>query len=455
MSLARVAIIGGGISGLATAYYLRRRGIESTVIEKSNRLGGLIQTDLLEGCRLEAGPDSYLATKPEVNELASELGDLGQQIIRCNEAARRVFIVRSGKLVALPPGMSMMVPGKRWPALTSELFSFETKLRFLREPYYRRRERLEDFSVGELVCEHFGREVLEYVADPLLSGVFGGDAAHLSAPSVLPRFVEYERRYGSLIKGVRRDDSTAPKQGLFLSFRDGMQSLTDALAQVVTGTATFVHGEAREVRRSQQRWDIEVGRDRLAAEQLVLACPAHVCARLLEKAAPELATELAAIPYSSAILATLLYDAAQFRHPLDGFGFLVPAKERQTIAAATWISRKFPTRIAPGLVAMRAFLVGEEALRLLPESDTHLVRLVQEDFRRLMGIEAMASYSTLQRWPDSMPQYVVGHKSRQQRISEALEETPRLYLVGNAYSGVGIPDCVRLARIAAQVIAPN
>lgn len=455
MSLARVAIVGGGVSGLATAYYLGRRGIGSTVIEKSNRLGGLIQTDLLEGCRLEAGPDSYLAAKSEVSELAVELGDLGQQIIPANEAARRVFIVRSNRLVALPRRMSMMVPGERWPALTSELFSFDTKLRFLREPFYRPRERPEDFSVGELVSEHFGREVLEYVADPLLAGVYGGDAAHLSAPSVLPRFVEYERRYGSLIKGVLRDKSTAPKKSLFLSFRDGMQSLTDSLAQAVTGTATFVRGEATSVQRGRQRWEIEVGGDRLAAEQLVLACPARACASLLEKAAPELATELAAIPYSSAILVTLLYDAASFRHPLNGFGFLVPAKERRTIAAATWISRKFPTRIAPGLVALRAFLVGTEALRLSAENDAEIVRLVQEDFRRFMGIETLVRYSTVHRWPDSMPQYVVGHNSRQQRISDALKETPCLHLVGNAYSGVGIPDCVRLAQIAAQAIGAN
>lgn len=455
MSLARVAIVGAGVSGLATAYYLGRRGISSTLIEKSNRLGGLIQTELLEGCRLEAGPDSYLATKPEVNELAVELGDLGQQIIPANEAARRVFIVRSGRLIALPQGMSMMVPGKRWPALRSDLFSFETKLRFLLEPFSPRRERLEDFSVGELVSEHFGRDVLEYVADPLLAGVYGGDAARLSAESVLPRFVEYERRYGSLIRGVRRDKSAAPKKGLFLSFGNGMQSLTDSLTQAVEGNATFVRGEATGVRRSQHKWEIEVGGNRLAAEHLVLACPAHACATLLERAAPELATELAAIPYSSAILVTLLYDAAQFRHPLDGFGFLVPVNERRTIAAATWVSRKFPSRIAPGLVGMRAFLVGEEALRLSAENDAQLVQLVQEDFHRLMGIETLPRCSLVHRWPDSMPQYVVGHKSRQQRISEALREIPGLYLVGNAYNGVGIPDCVRLARIAAQAIGRN
>ncbi len=455
MSLARVAIVGGGVSGLATAYYLGRRGFRSILIEKSNRLGGLIQTDLLEGCRIEAGPDSYIATKPPVNELARELGDLGRQIISTNDAARRVFIVRYGRLVDLPQGMAMMVPGRLRPVLASELFSLETKLRFLLEPFSSPRERSEDFSVGELVTQHFGREVLEYVADPLLAGIYGGDAASLSAQSVLPGFLEYERRLGSLIRGVRSAKRATPQKGLFLSFRDGMQSLTDSLAQAVEGTATIVQGEASEVFRSEHMWQIAVGGNRVCADELVLACPAHVCAKLLERTQQGLATELAAIPYSSAILITLLYDAAKVRHPLDGFGFLVPKKERRTIAAATWVSQKFPMRIVPGLVALRAFIVGEEAVRLSSGNDSELVQLVQDDFSRLMGIKPPAKYSAVHRWPNSMPQYIVGHKLRQQRIAEALQDAPSLHLVGNAYDGVGIPDCVRLARTAAQAISSN
>ncbi len=455
MSSGRVAIVGGGISGLTAAYYLGRRGIHSILIEKSKRLGGLIQTDSLEGCRLEAGPDSFIATKRAASELALELGEIGHQIISANEETRRVFIFRSGRLVPLPYGMSMMVPGKLGPALTSELFSFGTKLRFLTEPLSRPRKRAEDFPVSELVAEHFGREMLEYVADPLLSGVYGGGANSLSAESVLPRFVEYERRFGSLMRGIRKEKGGRPKTGLFLSFRDGMQSLTDALARAITSTTTVVQGEATEVCRNQHRWEIAAGENRIHADELVLSCPAYACARLLERTAPALSNELAAIPYSSAILVTLLYEKATFRHPLDGFGFLVPKEERRTIAAATWVNSKFPSRIAAGLVAVRAFLVGEEALRLGTREDRELVELVEEDLQRLMGIEARASRSILRRWPDSMPQYVVGHQARQERIREALRGTPSLHLVGNAYEGVGIPDCVRLARRAAQQIAAN
>lgn len=462
MSAARVAIIGGGVSGLATAYYLNRRGIESILIEKSSRLGGLIRTDLLEGCRLETGPDSYIATKPAVTQLAGELPSLDGQIISSNDAARRIFIVRSGKLVPLPQGMTMMVPGQLLPALKSDLFSPRTKLRFLTERFFRPRKRVHDITVGELVIDHFGQEVLDYVADPLLSGVYGGNARDLSAESVLPRFIGFEKRFGSLIQGVRHEMNGAPKTGLFLSLRDGMQSLTDALAGAIAKSTRIVHGEATAVRRhhaavqrSRAGWQIEVSGESLPVEQLVLACPAHRCAPLLETAAPELAAQLAAIPYSSAILVTLLYRASDIEHPLDGFGFLVPQRERQTVAAATWINRKFPTRVAAGLVAIRAFIVAEEAVQLERAQDSELTELVQRDLADFMSITAKAQRSLVNRWPQSMPQYVVGHRLRQETIAQILQNEPALHLVGNAYDGVGIPDCIRLAHATAEKISTN
>ncbi len=455
MSSALVAIIGGGVSGLATAYFLSRLGIRSVLIEKSQRLGGLIQTELVDGCRLEAGPDSYISSKPAVTELARELGELGGQTISSNHAERRIYIVREGKLASFPQGMTMMVPGKWGPALRSDLFSWKTKLRFLAETFAAPRERDKDFSVGELVTDHFGREVLEYVAEPLLAGVYGGDAAHLSAPSVLPKFTGFERRYGSLITGVRREKAAAPRAGLFLSFQHGMQSLTDALAHNVEGWAEVIHAEVTAVSQDRAGWKIHFGDQSLTAGALVLACPAHAGAALLDHTAPDLAAELAAIPYSSAILVTLLYDSASFRHSLNGFGFLVPKNERQTVAAATWINRKFPGRVADGLVAMRGFIVGEDAEDLSGAADAELTRLAEQDFDRFMGLQTGAQRSLVHRWPQSMPQYVVGHQARQRRIAELAANLTSLYLVGNAYDGVGIPDCVRLAQTAANAIREN
>ena len=455
MSPVRVAIVGGGVSGLATAYFLGRLGIRSLLIEKSDRLGGLIKTDYLEGCRLEAGPDSYIANKPAVTELAGELAELSDQVIGSNDALRRVFIVREGKLLPLPQGMTMMVPGKWSPALKSELFHSGTKLRFLRETLARPRRRAQDISVGELVSDHFGKEVLEYVADPLLAGVYGGSAASLSAQSVLPRFLEYEEQFGSLIKGVRKEASARPKGGLFLSFRDGMQSLTDSLSAVIRDSGEVLHGEVTALSRTQNSWRLQVGNETVEADAVVLACPAYVCGKLLADIASPLACELNEIQYSSAILVTLVYEAARLKQTLDGFGFLVPQRERRTVAAATWVNNKFPSRIKAGLLAARAFIVAEQAVRLMNESREHITGLVGADFQRLVGIDAQPQFSTLYRWPDSMPQYTVGHKARVKRINEYTANLPFLYLTGNAYDGVGIPDCIRLAKVVTQKISEN
>lgn len=455
MSPPRVAIIGGGVSGLATAYYLGQRGVFSVLIEKSHRLGGLIQTDVVAGCHLEAGPDSYISTKPAVTDLAGEIEGLRGQIMSSNDAQRRVFIVRSGKLVPLPRGMTMMVPGQLGPALRSELFGLATKARFVTERFSRPYQRGGDISVGELVVSHFGDEVLEYIADPLLAGVYGGDARHLSARSVLPRFVGYEQRFGSLIKGVQQEQQAAPKTGLFVSFRDGMQSLTDALTHAIAGTTQVTHGEATTVQRTPTGWRLTVAADQVEADHVVLACPAYTCARLLEKTAPTLSSELASIPYSSALLVTLVYPSEEVRHPLDGFGFLVPKKERRAVAAVTWINTKFPSRIAPGLIAIRAFIVSGEALQLANAPDPELVDLVRQDSARLMNLHAAPQHAFVYRWPDSMPQYIVGHEARQAKITNLTAELPGLHLVSNAYDGVGIPDCIRLAKQTAVQISTN
>jgi oxygen-dependent protoporphyrinogen oxidase len=448
-----VAIIGGGVSGLATAYYLGGHGVPSVIVERSGRLGGLIGTDVIQECRLEAGPDSYLAAKTAVTELSKELGDLSREVIESNDGARRVFVVRGGKLIPLPRGMVMMVPEQWRPVLASPLLSSGTKLRMLAETRLRPRERAGDVAAGEFLEDHFGREVVDYIAEPLLCGVYGGDARMLSAESVLTRFLSYERRYGSVIRGVRSESRRGRSGSLFLSFREGMQQLTDALQRAIRENSRVVRAEATEVRKATSGWRIEAGEDSLTASHVVLACPAHVCGRLLENTAPPLASELEAIPYSSAILVTLVFDRHRLGRSLNGFGFLVPAKERRTITAATWTSTKFPSRVPASLAALRAFIVGPEALELMPASDETLVELVRSELLRIMGIDTAPLLSTVHKWPNSMPQYLVGHVDRVRQIREGVAQLEGLHVIGNAYEGVGIPDCVRLAREAAENIA--
>lgn len=447
-STSEVIVIGGGISGLSACYFLSERNIQPTLIEKQGRLGGLIQTDHVADCELEAGPDSFIATKTAVAALAHQLG-ISDQIIGSNDQARRIFLVKSGKLVPMPKGMSMMVPGDLFAALRSPLFTLATKLRFLRERTMGPRDRIGDVSISRFVADHFGPELVDTLAAPLLSGVYGGDAAQLSAPSVLPTFVEYERQYGSLIQGVQAAQKKRKTEGsLFLSFQGGMQTLTDSLIAAIAPSTDVQHATATRVFRSDRgRWRVELqGGEQLESQHVVLACPAHAAAQLVSDESAALSANLEAIPYSSAILVMLVYDRETLRHPLDGFGFLVPPTERRHLAAATWVSTKFPSRTPPSRAALRAFIVGDHALRLMHEPEPVLVNLVREEFQSLMRIEAEPLLATVNRWPNSMPQYVVGHSALVNSIDTLCAELPGLHICGNAYHGVGIPDCIRLAR---------
>lgn len=455
--MADVAILGGGISGLASAYFLSKKGLSSTIIEVQPRLGGLIKTDVLHGCQLEAGPDSYVAAKPEVTQLAGELPELKGRIIGANDEARRIFLVRNGKLTPFPAGMVMMVPGDIRSALRSNLFDESTKRTILKERFYKPRERNNDVSISEFVLDHFDRSVLEYVTEPLLAGVYGGDAGRLSATSVLPRFLEYERKYGSLIRAVRaerKQPASGDRASLFLSFRDGMQSLIDSLARASACAVTRVDGEVTQLERSGEMWRIHIGKSTGEARFVIVCLPAHRAAPLFANSLSSLSAELAAIPYSSAISVNLVYKRESFSHPLDGFGFLAPRAERRGVAAATWINTKFPHRIPPQFVALRAFIVDKDAEALIPENNEEILAVVEKEFCRLMGIESPPVDHTIYRWPLSMPQYVVGHAARYQRIRAIVSSQSGLYLVGNAYEGIGVPDCVRLAKRAVEQIEP-
>jgi len=444
--VSNVIILGGGISGLATAYFLRQRGIRSTIVEASPRLGGLIRTDIVEECQLEAGPDSYIAAKPAVTELAREIPGLSGKIIGSNDQARRIFLVKDGMLVPLPQGMTLMVPGDLESARTSSIFDNAAQESFAREQLQSPKERSEDTSIAEFVLDHFDESVLDYIVEPLLAGVYGGNARLLSAASVLPRFLEYERRYGSLIRAVQHEQSSKEPGSLFLSFRDGMQTLTDALQKQLDGWSNTLQSQAKAIDRDGRNWRVIVEGESIRADRIAVALPAHCAAAVLEKVAPEVAAHLDEIPYSSAITVTLGFDRGQFHHPLDGFGFLVPRVERRRVAACTWVNTKFPQRVAEGFVVLRAFIVDQDAEALMPASDAEIVESVAQELRRLMGIDIRPVFQTVNRWPRSMPQYLVGHGDRLQRIRSGVAELNGIEVTGNAYDGVGIPDCVRLAR---------
>ena len=455
MSDPRVAIIGGGISGLSAAYYLARAGAISTILESRPRLGGVIQTERVEGCTIEAGPDSFLSAKPAALELLRELG-LGDEVIGSNDHLRVTCVRRGGRLVPLPDGLMMMVPTKIMPLLTTRLVSWRTKIRMGMELFRAPEPKPDDESVAQFIEEHYGSEAVDYLAEPLLSGIYGGNPGELSVTSVLPRFVELANRYGSLTRGVlamrAKATSTGAPVPLFRTLKGGLGQMVDAITYAMRGRFEARECRVQAVERSGEGFRLHLHGDWMDADHLVVATEAHNAATLLGAVDGRLADLLGEVPYSSSMTVALGFDAADFARPPDGFGFLVPKKERQRLVACTWIGTKFDYRVPEGKVVARCFLGGMDDAGILGESDETILAAVASELREIAGVTAQPRFSRIFRWPRSMAQYTVGHPRRVAEMEARVAAIPGLYLAGNAYQGIGIPDCIRMGRAAAEKI---
>jgi protoporphyrinogen/coproporphyrinogen III oxidase len=439
----RVVIIGGGISGLSAAYYLYRAGIHPTLIEKASQVGGVIRTTVQQGCVIEAGPDSFLAAKPAATDLIRELG-LGDQLIGSNDRQRITYILKNGKLLPLPDGMMMMVPTKIIPLIGTGLLSWGTKIRmgleYLRRPNGQHPER----TVHDFLLDHYGEESIDYLAEPLLAGVYGGDPKLMSANSVLPRFIELETKYGSLTRGVLASPRPKESGSLFKTLKNGLGQLVEALLP----SAEIVNGTVETMEQSGTGFRVRTNGNWIEADQVVVATPAGSAAGILESINAELGSLLGSIPYNSSVTVALGYRKDTFDHPLKGFGFLVPKRERKYIAACTWVGNKFNNRVPDDMVLLRCFMGGEA----LKETDDVLLGAAQRELRSIMGLEAIPVFHNISRWPSAMAQYTVGHAARVQRIESMVKAIPGLHLAGNAYHGIGIPDCIGMGKEAAAKI---
>ena len=453
-----VIIVGGGISGLSAAYYLAQGGLASTIVESRSRLGGVIRTERVEGCTIEAGPDSFLSIKPAALDLIRELG-LADQVIGSNDHLRVTYVRKRGRLVPLPDGLMMVVPTRILPLLTTPLLSWRTKLRMGMELLRAPAATARDESVAEFVEEHYGAEAVDYLAEPLLSGIYGGDPRALSVTAVLPRFVELANRYGSLTKGVLAERAKAMRARagagappLFRTLKGGLGQLVDAIVRSIDGKARARQARAETVERAGARFRIRAAGEWLEADRLVIACEAHSGAALLSALDGRVAELLGAVPYSSSMTVALGFDAADFARPPGGFGFLVPKKERRRLVACTWVGTKFPHRAPEGTILARCFLGGMEDAGVLEESDEAVLAAVRDELREIAGVTAQPRFWRIARWPRSMAQYAVGHPQRVAELEARVAAIPGLYLAGNAYQGIGVPDCIRMGKAAAAAI---
>lgn len=456
----RIAIIGGGISGLSAAFTLEKRrqagaSLEYALFESSPRLGGVLVTERVDGCLVEAGPDSFLTEKPWASDLSREVG-LGDQLIGSNDADRITYILAKGKLVVVPDGLMFMVPTKITPTMLSPLFSTRTKLQMAREWFHPPRKAEGDETVASFVERHYGPEMVDRLADPLLSGVYGGEAAQLSMRAVLPRFAEMEATYGSLGRAMlaaRKKMGHVSKvsaRPLFTSLKDGMQQLVDAIVSRLPASAFNANTPVQRVERQNGGWVISAGYASDEFDAVIMAIPAYSAAELLSMTNEDLAAELRGIQYTSSVTVNLGYDRAVRASLPPGFGFLVPRSEGKRMLAATFVHNKFPHRAPDDRALLRCFVGGARNERVLEAPDEEIVRMVREELGQIIKLRANPLFTRVYRWRRAMAQYGVGHLERLQRIDGLLQSLQGIALAGNGYRGIGVPDCVRSGSDAAH-----
>jgi oxygen-dependent protoporphyrinogen oxidase len=455
----RIAIIGGGISGLSAAFALekqRREGVEFEYVlfESSPRLGGVLVTEQVDGCLVEAGPDSFISEKPWAADLCRELG-IGDQLIGSNDAIRKTYILVKGKMVAIPDGLMFMVPTKILPTVFSSLFSLSTKLRMAREWFHPPHRAEGDETVAALVERHYGAEMVDRLADPLLSGVYGGEASQLSVRAVLPRFAEMEARYGSLGRALlasRRKMAEAAKgRPLFSSLKDGMQQMVDTIVSQLTPSALRPGVTVRGLEKRDGAWWVATaGPTPEKFDAVVLALPAHATGALLRPVEPHLAAELSEVRYSSSVTVTLGYGRPVLKTLPPGFGFLVPRSEGRRLLACTFVHNKFPHRAPDDRALVRCFLGGSRDEGVLGLSENEILGIVRQELHELLGLGDEPVFTRVYKWQAAMAQYDVGHLEKLERIERWRQQTPGLALAGNGYRGIGVPDCVRSGREAAM-----
>ncbi len=475
MTAKHIAVIGGGISGLSAAWFLQQRGIGYTLLEASDRWGGKIKTEIVASGTdqpyvIEAGPNSFIAQKPWAAQLARAVG-LGDQLIGTNDDRRKIFVLNRGKLTPMPDGLMLIVPTKFMPFALSPLISIPGKLRMAIEPLLPPHQGDADESLAGFVKRRLGAEVLDKLAEPLMSGIYNTDPDDQSLLATFPRFRTLEQKYGSLTRGMiesrRQTPSTANSTpagsaptSMFLSFRQGMESLVEAVVDKLNGdlrlNAPVAHVD--HLRDGMYRVALGDGTYRVAlgdgsilnCDAVIVTTPAPITAALLHPIAPDAAALIGDIRYVTTGTVSLAYRAEDAPLP-PSFGVVIPRGEKRPINAITVSSIKFDQRAPAGTVLLRAFFGGSRSPATVTLDDEELIRVVRDQLRAIYGITAAPTLTRIYRWREATPQYAVGHLDHVAAVEAALPEG--LYVTGSAYRGVGVPDCIHQSQILVDRIA--
>ncbi len=466
----KIIIIGGGTSGLAAAFYLQELKNQGKfdgdfiLLEAANRFGGALQTIEREGFLLEGGADNFISEKPEVINLAKRLG-IENELISTNDENRRAFIVREGKLRAVPKGFHLIAPSDFESFFASDILNQHDKIRLANEVFLpATQEEKDDESLAEFVERRFGKEILERVAQPMIGGIYGANPEKLSLKATQPRFLQLEKQFGSVIKGLQAQTSkstatseaTGARYSLFLGFRKGTMSLINKLVTSLPENCLKLQTKVERLNFDGKSWQIFTSKDeKIEADSVILALPAHVIGKLLNAQFPKVADEFSSIEHASTATLNLAFRREQIAHPLDGFGFVVPFVEAKTLMAGTFSSVKFPERAPENHALIRAFIGGALQKDKFDLPEDQLLKGVLADLRELLGIIGEPLFHHLEKWADSMPQYNVGHLQKVEKIKKLLAEIPSLQVATTAIDGVGLPDAVRHGETAAEELVTS
>ncbi|MBI4265090.1 MAG: protoporphyrinogen oxidase [Acidobacteria bacterium] len=451
-----VAVVGGGIAGLAAAYELHRRGLRFRVLEAAPRLGGVIVTERFDGWVIDGGPDALLVQKPAAVALCRELG-IGDRLVPTLQP-RTAYVMRDGALHQIVEGSFLGLPVRVSALARSSLLTWRGRLRMACEVVVPRRAPADDESIAAFVRRRFGNEAVDYLAEPLLAGIHAGDVERLSMRALFPRLLEAERRSGSVIRAFRALQTPPSPQGAFVSLPGGIGELVEAIANVLPRDSVWTSARVGELRRAAI-YAIESDAGAVRARAVILGVPAYVAAHLLRGVDTTLAELCGAGAYASTATVAFGYRRAQVRHSLNGSGFVVPRVERSPLLAATWVTSKWPDRAPEGHVLLRAFLGGGRDPHRLDRGDQELVDAAREALEKALAIEGAPLFARLFRWTRQSPQYDVGHLQRLDGIERRASAIPGLFLTGSGFRAIGIPDCIadgrETAARAATYLATN
>ena len=464
----RVAVIGAGVSGLAAAHRLlelgkdQQRPVSVTLFEAGPHTGGVIGTRRIDDYLVELGADMFITNPPYAMNLCRRLG-LENELIPTEDQFRRSLVLHRGKPVSVPDSFQLLSPVEIWPVLRSPLFTWPGKLRMGLEYFLPKSTNDADESLAHFVRRRFGREALERLVQPLVGGIYTADPERLSLLATMSRFRDMERAHGSVIRGLRKKaasregDATASgaRYGMFASLKNGIDSLLEALRnRVAEGASVRVETPISGLTpRPEGGYLLTLPEGVLESfDAVVLAISTYRIADLVASLSSSLAADLRKIEYASTAIVVSGYKLSDIDHPLDAFGLVIPAIEKRKILAVSFTSRKFPGRAPDGRIILRTFVGGAMQPELLKQSDTEIQAMVQAELSRILGVRGVPDFSIVARWDRAMPQYHVGHVDLVSRIEEAVAAHPGLALAGNAWHGVGIPDCIHSVELAAEKV---